>query len=136
MLQAAIRVVPGERSRFKGDCNACIDMIHAGIIVATSAKRALARVYELLLPALEDICLSCILWMPAHKSAAHVGKFRLSNGEFLCKRNVGANDMADGFAMKAVEEHRIPTYDVEKWRKDGEEAWGLARWAVRAVNLA
>ena len=61
MLQAAIRVMPGERSRFKGDCKACIDMIHAGIVVATSAKRALARVYGLLLPALEYIILSRVL---------------------------------------------------------------------------
>ena len=117
MLQAAITLIHGERSRFKSDCKACVDMIHAGIIVATSAKSALARVYGLLLPALEDICLSCILWMPAHKSAAHVGKLRLSNGEFLSKRDVDANDMADDFANKAVEEHRAHTYEGETWKK-------------------
>ena len=48
MLQAAIRVIPGVGSRFKGDCKSCIDMVHAGSVVATSAKRALARVYGLL----------------------------------------------------------------------------------------
>ena len=101
MLQAALRVMPGKRSRCKGDCNACIDMVHAGLEVATSHKRALARVYGLLLPALEDTCLSCILWMPAHKSAAHVGGLRLSNGEILTKGDVKANGMADGFAKKA-----------------------------------
>ena len=98
MWQAAIMVMPGERSRFKGDCKACIDMIHAGIVVATSAKRALPRVYLLLLPALEDICLRCVLGMPAHKSAAHVGKPRLSNGELLKQNDVVANGMDDGFA--------------------------------------
>ena len=46
--------------------------------------------------------------MPAHKSAAHVGKLRLSNGELLSKRDVDANDMTGGFAKKAVEEHRVP----------------------------
>ena len=51
ILQAALRVMPGERSRFKGDCKACVDMIHAGLVVASSPKRALARVYGLLLPA-------------------------------------------------------------------------------------
>lgn len=59
MLQAAIRVMPGGRSRFKGDCKACIDLIHASLEVAASPKRALARVYNLLLQAMEDICLDC-----------------------------------------------------------------------------
>ena len=63
-------------------------MIHAGLVVATSAKRALARIYGLLLPALEDTNLSCVLWMPAHKSAAHVGKLRLSNGDLLTIEDV------------------------------------------------
>ena len=114
MLQAALRVMPGKRSRFKGDCKACIDMIHAGLEVAASPKRALARVYNLLLPAMEDICLSCVLWMPAHKSKAHVGKLRLSNGEVLTDKDVMANDMADGFAKQAVEEHRVPRVEVEQ----------------------
>ena len=116
MLQAALRVMPGKRSRFKGDCKACIGMMHAGLEVAASPKRALARVYNLLLPAMEDICLSCVLWMPAHKSKAHVGKLRLSNGELLTDKDVRANDMADGFAKQAVEEHRVPRIEVEQWK--------------------
>ena len=44
MLQAALRVM---RSRYKGDCKTCIDMVHAGLAVASSPKRALARVYGL-----------------------------------------------------------------------------------------
>ena len=107
MLQAALRVMPGKRSRFE---------------VATSHKRALARVYGLLLPALEDTCLSCILWMPAHKSAAHVGKLRLSNGEFLTKDDIKANNMADGFAKKAVEQHRGPKAEVEQWKQSENDA--------------
>lgn len=102
MLQAGIRVLPGERSRSKGDCKACIDVIHGGIVVATSAKRALVRVYWLLLPALEDIYLSCILWMLAHKSAALVGKLMLSKWELLTQQDVDAHDM-NGFAKRAVE---------------------------------
>ena len=117
MLQAALRVMPGERTRFKGDCKACIDMIHVGLAVAASPKRALSRVYGLLLPALEDICLSCVLWMPAHKSAAHVGKLNLSNGGLLTKGDVKANDMADGLAKQAVEEHRVSRYEVEKLKR-------------------
>ena len=90
MLQAALRVMPGKRSRFKGDCKACIDMVHAGLAVASSPERALARVYGLLLPALEDTCRSCVLWIPAHKSKAHVGRLILSNGDLLTKKDVKA----------------------------------------------
>ena len=100
------------------------------------AKRALARVHELLLPASEDICLSCIVRMPAHKLAAHVGKLMLSNGELLTQQDVDANDMADGFAKTTVEQHRVSAYEFEKWKSDEEEAWHLAKWADRAVNLA
>ena len=126
-IQAALRVMPGERSRFKGDCRACIDMVHAGLEVATSHKRALARVYGLLLPALEDTCLSCVLWVPAHKSAAHVGKLRLSNGKFLTKDDVKANDMADGFAKKAVEQHRVPRAEVEQLSNSEDDAVHMLR---------
>ena len=114
MLQAALRVMPGKRSRFKGDCKACIDMVHAGLAVASSPKRALARVYGLLLPALEDTCLSFVLWMPAHKSAAHVGKLKLSNGDLLTENDVKANDIADRLAKQAVEDHRVSKHEVEQ----------------------
>ena len=97
MLQAALRTLPGA-SRFKGDCKACIDMIHAGLAVATSAKRVLVRMYGLLFPALEDMGLDRILRAPAHKSATHVGKLRLSNGDLLTKANVAGNDGANSGA--------------------------------------
>ena len=58
--------------------------------------------------------------MPAHKSAAHVGKLMLITGELLSQHDVDANDMADGFAKKAVEEHRVSTYEVERWKSDEE----------------
>ena len=81
MLQGAFKFLPGKRSRFKGDCKSCIDVVHAGLAVASSPKRALARVYGLLLPTFEDTCLRCVLWMLAHKSEAHVGRLKLSNGD-------------------------------------------------------
>ena len=40
LLQAALRAIPG-RCTFKGDCKSCIDMIKAGLAVATSARRSL-----------------------------------------------------------------------------------------------
>ena len=65
--------------------------------------------------------------MPAHKSAAHVGKLRLSNGEPLTKNGVGANDTADGLAKQAVEEHRVARQEVEQWKKDEDNAAQYAK---------
>lgn len=102
-------------SRFKGDCKACINMIHAGLAVATSAERVLDRVYGMLLAALEDVGLERILWMPAHKSAAQVGKLRLSNGDLLTNEDVKGNDGADGGAKERVEEQRVPPAVIQEW---------------------
>jgi hypothetical protein len=74
--------------------------------------------------------------MPAHKSKAHVGKLRLSNGEFLTEPDVKANDMADGFAKEAVEEHRVPKVEVENWKKLESDAMHIVKWTGKAVNLA
>ena len=62
----------------------------------------------MLLTALEDMGLGRILWMLAHKSAAHVGKLRLSNREVLTKEDVFRNDEADKGAKERVEEHCVP----------------------------
>lgn len=107
MLQAALRAYPGQ-GRHKNDCNSCIDMIKAGMVVATSSTRAPARVYAILIPAMEDVQLDRILWMPAHKSATHVGKFRLSDGQLLTGVDVTCNDAADTHAKQAVEERSVP----------------------------
>ena len=113
MLPAALRTMPGG-SRFKGDCKSCIGMLHTRMTEATSAKRVLARVYGMLLTALEGVSLDRILWMPAHNSAAHVGKLQLSNGEVLTKEDVFGNDEADKGASEGVEEHQAPAMVVEE----------------------
>ena len=58
-------------------------------------QKGVARVYGMLLTALEDVSLGRRLWTPAHKSAAHVGKVQLSNDEVLTEEDVSGNDEAD-----------------------------------------
>ena len=65
-----------------------------------------------------------------------MGKLRLSNGELLTDKDVKANDMADGFAKKAVEEHRVPRVEVENWVKLESDAMHILKWTGKAVNLA
>ena len=115
-------------------------MIHAGLAVATSAKRALARVYGLPITALEGVWLERILWMPAHKSAAHVGKLRLRNGDLLTKEDVkgndGADSGADSGAKEGGEEHRVPPAVVQEWYAAEKEGKKRAMWIGRAASLA
>lgn len=135
MLQAAIRAFPG-RCTFRGDCKSCIDMIKAGLASATSAKRVLARVYALLILALEDTDRSTILWMPAHNTAVHVGKVALRDGSMLTADDLFANDAADGYPKEAVEEHKVPKGDVKAWKEDCAIAKARAKWLVRVATLA
>ena len=74
--------------------------------------------------------------MFAHKSKAHVGKLRLSNGELLTDRHVEANGKVDGFAKRAVEQHGVPRIEVEQWKKYEEEAMHILKWIGKAVNLS
>ena len=135
LLQAAIRALPGG-CVFKGDCKSCIDMVKSGLASATSAKRVLARVYALLIPALEDVDHDNILWMPAHKTKEDVGRVALSNGAMLTEEDLLGNDGADTFAKEAVEEHRVSKGDVLAWKELCNTAKERAKWLARATNLA
>ena len=77
-----------------------------------------------------------MIWMPAHKSAAHVGKLRLSNGDLLTTVDVKCNDKADAHAKTAVEEHRAPATEVHTWKEMENEAPIRARWIGRVTSLA
>ena len=74
--------------------------------------------------------------MPAHKSAAHVGKLRLSNGELLTQMDVDANDKADKLAKQAVEEHRVSAIEVKNLKDAENDAWHKAKWIGRVTSLA
>lgn len=60
----------------------------------------------------------------------------MSNGELLTKTDVKANDIVDGLAKQAVEEHRVSRYEVDKWKKDEEDAWRLLKCIGKVVNLS
>ena len=135
LLQASLRALPG-LCTYKGDCLPCIQMVKAGLASATAASRVLARVYALLIPALEDTDHSRLLWMPAHKSAAHVGVAQLSDGTFLTADDVFANDAADTHAKAAVEKHRVTRADVACWKDATARANMRAMWLARATVLA
>ena len=111
-------------------------MAKAGLVSATSGRRVLARVYAMLVPALDDTDLDKLLWMPAHKGAAQVGYLQLSNGDYLTEDDVMANGLADKHAKEAVEEHRVTRADVTAMAESTLRAKDRAMWLARVTVLA
>ena len=81
LLQAASVAHPS--ARYISDCKTVVDTLHGPMADATAASRPLARVFNLLFPAMDDTPRENIVWMPAHTSAANVGQLKLSNGCLL-----------------------------------------------------
>ena len=90
----------------------------------------------MLLTALEYVGLERILWMPAHKSAAHVGKLRLSNGDLLTKEDGKGSDEAGSGANEGVREHRVPPAVIQEWYEMKKEGKNSATWIGKAASLA
>jgi hypothetical protein len=106
LLQAALVSLPG--TQYRVDCEVVVRAVRAGVGWATCAKRPLARVFALLLAALDDAAADAVVWMPAHCTARDVGVKVKGNNEGLTAIDLGSNDKADALAKKAVEEHRVP----------------------------
>ena len=132
LLQAAKRALPG-MCRFKVDSLSTVQAVHAGMPVATSAKKIYARVYTLLFAALDDTPAEATIWMPAHKKEHHVGKILCGNGEALTTKDLKANEWADKLAKRAVEAHRVPSLVVKKWKDAMADARRRAMWIARAT---
>ena len=70
--------------------------------------------------------------MPAHTSAADVGRVRLSDGQLLSAVDRTANELADELAKRGAEAHRLP----EATRRKAWEFDQLAVWAARRLGVA
>ena len=79
-----------------------VDLLHGGKRKALEGRSTHARVYALIITALEDTPLDCIIWMPAHQKIAAVGKRAKSNNEPLTELDIECNDEADKLAKRGV----------------------------------
>ena len=130
-LFAALRcALPGIRLR--SDRKAVVDTFHAGRRRATAASDEHARLWSMIFEACDEEAMPEVVWMPAHTSAADVGRTKLSNGAFLSTLDRAANDAADTLAKRGAETHRIPR-EVRKRVKQREL---LAIWATRSLAVA
>ena len=51
---------------FISDCKVMVDLLHGGREKALDGSSTHARVYALIITALDDTSPDCIIWMPAH----------------------------------------------------------------------
>ena len=129
-LYAALRCsLPG--GFFRSDRKAVVDTFMAGKRQATSAGDEHARLWEMIFATCDSVDPPQLLWMPAHTSAADVGRARLSNGQVLTAKDRSANDAADTLAKRGAETHRVPK-DVRRQVKQRDL---LAVWAARTLGI-
>ena len=134
LLQAA--QVADVGSEFRIDCQEVVKAMHRGRTWATSAKRPLARVFNLVLTAADDFVPEAFVWMPAHTTQAHIGRVRLGDGSLLTYIDHCANDGADAHAKSAVEEHRVPLPVRRAHAERDERTTRMARWIGRVTYEA
>ena len=133
-LQAAMCAEPG--SRYRIDCLPCVDAIHKGLSWATALQRPLARVFGLLITALDGTPASDVVWMPAHTAVHDVGVRCLSDGSLLTWHDRLGNSMADELAKAAALAHRVPARVRQSIREEEELVDGTARWLAHVTLLA
>ena len=135
LLQATGSAFPGA-CRFISDCKVMVDLILGGSRKAVAAGSTHARVYALILAALDDTPLEKVIWMPAHQPMSAAGVKAKGNNEPLTELDIEGNDQADKLAKRGVEDHRVPYRVREEWRRCMEECKARAMWIARATVLA
>ena len=94
------------------DCLSVLQTLRAGKRKATSPSNLSARLWQLIMPYLEDeVVDERIRWMPAHRKEEEAASLRNSRGREVTVRDIRANEAVDKLAKEAVEEHRVPLLD-------------------------
>ena len=115
---------------YRSDRKAVVSTFAAGRAQATTASDEHARLWDMIFTACDDGDTQ-LVWMPAHTSAADVGRARLSNGDLLTARDRAANDAADTLAKRGAETHRAPKEVRKQWKQRDL----LATWAARTLAI-
>ena len=134
ILQAAVVAEPG--SDYRVDCKPCVDAIQRGKEWATSSRRPLARVFNLVFTAIDDTPLEAFVWMPAHSTADDVGSLLLGNEAPLSEVDRQWNARADAEAKAAVEAHRVPVEVRRRVKQEAKRVREAAMWLGRVTHLA
>ncbi len=115
------------------DCLEVARTIHKGQEWATSPRRLLARLYNLVMPAFDtEQDRQLVTWMPSHLTGNSVeGRLKL-NGESVSHVDLKANRRADVLAKRGAATHRVSN-DVRQQLDELERA---TIWVARAIGYA
>jgi len=108
-----------------------------GSAYATAAVRPLARLYKMVLHALDGdgrafASDSGIVWMPAHGALHTIGESRRSDGVPITATDWRANRLADGLAKAAARSARVPLRILQAVK----DAAAAAEYAAALVGAA
>ena len=93
------------------DCKGIGDGLSGSPSYVTGPKRALARVWQMVVHALDGNFASAtdlVTWMPAHGPASSIGHAKDSRGRLVDAIMWRANRLVDLLAKSATAEHRLP----------------------------
>jgi ribonuclease HI len=131
VMQAAAISEPG-RVAFRSDCQPCVKACKGTLKSETNAKKKHARLYNLLLPMIEDLPEDDIAWMPAHTGVKDVGVRRRGDGQPLTAIDRVSNELADKHAKLSVAEHRVPEAKRTHQEQQASIVEEVAKWVGRA----
>jgi hypothetical protein len=105
-LQTVISICPFPPA-IRTDCQSLLDTARAGTMSATTAKKPLARVWQLIADCVGADVSSLmtgglLVWLPAHLSHSAIGEAKLSDGSRLTAVDWRANRLVDKLAKIAA----------------------------------
>ena len=135
LLMAATYAAPG--SSFKTDSLNCVDTMRRGRTWALAPSRPLARVWRRLFNTFDGPDDAAhIVWIPAHSTAADVGKRLTGDGTPLTAVDRNANADADAFAKAAAAAHRVPVALRAEISATIDAAHTVAQYIGRTTHAA
>ena len=125
----------GADDDYRTDCLAVKLGADKGITWACAAERIFGQVWSRVAEALHGR-LQNLAWMPAHCSAAQVGRRFLSNGSRLSRIDLVANDYVDRHAKAEAKLWKPPRSQLQLVVAQGKRLTEAATWLGQVTSLA
>ena len=121
---------------YRTDCLSLLTVFRNGASWATSSSQYYARIWHVVFACFDDVTQADLEWMPAHTTAADVGRLRLSSGILLSAVDRMANAEADRLAKLAAASVRVPQRVRRLMDAAAARSQQLALWIGRATATA
>ena len=114
------------------DCMAVLRGLQQGQSWANAPCRIFARAWNPIASIIEGGH-ERVAWMPAHCSAAQVGRKVLSNGQVMTEVDRDGNAYVDSRAKRAAMRDRVPVSDRLRVQRAGAKLTAIAKWIGRCT---